>query len=622
MTLVYINDELIDLYPNVKVAQTVQSVDIGNPSFRGVSHTNAIKCPPTENNNRIFANLAFDKSVSTTHYSLFRCKVVRNGIETLNGFAYLNEFSESYSLSIFETIIDIFSFIENKTLLDINPIAVSAWDAAGIDAARLATSGALTAILNWGKSGAIFQLNFFLPCFFYNEIVKDILQSSGLVLSGDILTDTRFTDLVIPYPLNKFEYSEPVYNESVGYEDFSTNGTVSGIDFDNPFHLLFQDDPITIDPILTANFTPTEFTFPIYSNANVTIHLIYSGILWGDQTELRFLLQKFDGFTTTNIGGGLIATVPAVSGTATFSTGDTDFNIGDQIYCILIGNNSAVNTLTVDVDGGYMQVEPTSKVNRSSVMWSKLMPDTKLKDIIKDFTVRFGIVYKQYLGTLYMKTIQSIITDQQGAIDWTAKRATNKEQVINLRTSYAQVNKFTYDDLIGEENTGRGDILIENNEIINPTQDIYESVFGNSVTQYKGVYKVATIPVYNNDSTDIFEFGDEPGLRLLTLKNRISETAITFDAIARTDYRLAYFVDPLKTKDTGFQYFLDQFYPALSDSLQNNKIITRYYNLSEIDVASYDPFKMIFDNGSYFLINKIWNFIPGDLTRVDLFKVQ
>jgi len=109
--------------------------------------------------------------------------------------------------------------------------------------------------------------------------------------------------------------------------------------------------------------------------------------------------------------------------------------------------------------------------------------------------------------------------------------------------------------------------------------------------------------------------------KLLTLKARTTETAITFDGAARTDYKLGYFVDITQTKDTGFQYFVDQFYPSLESSLQQNKTITKFFNLTEVDVASYDQHKMIWDGHGYYL-PKIDKFIPGKITKVVLFKVS
>jgi hypothetical protein len=40
----------------------------------------------------------------------------------------------------------------------------------------------------------------------------------------------------------------------------------------------------------------------------------------------------------------------------------------------------------------------------------------------------------------------------------------------------------------------------------------------------------------------------------------------------------------------------------------------------ELDVATLDMLRMVFDNGSYFLINKIENYVPGQSVKVELFK--
>ncbi len=163
--------------------------------------------------------------------------------------------------------------------------------------------------------------------------------------------------------------------------------------------------------------------------------------------------------------------------------------------------------------------------------------------------------------------------------------------------------------------------LLEKNETVH-TVPIPWDYFNNSTTENTTGHLVAHLKVFNSQSVTAKDFDEEPGIRLLTLKARTNENAITFDQTPRTDYKMGYFVDGSLAKDTGWQYFLDQFYPSLQSSLQKNKMITKQFFLSEIDVAQYDPHKLVFDGHAYYIVNEIKSFIAGKSTTVELFKVS
>jgi len=294
------------------------------------------------------------------------------------------------------------------------------------------------------------------------------------------------------------------------------------------------------------------------------------------------------------------------------------FQAADKIYMEVLGSNNNLLEVTYTTVTNFTLT--TNTTIGPFIVWNKILPDISLTDLIRDFSVRFGIVFKQVGNVLHMKTLQEIITDTINAVDWTSKRVNTHKDVTSFTSEYAQVNEFLHSDLIDDPLVGRGTIDIISTALA-PIKTIFTSALGNSITGPVGVYNVATIPVYDATSTALDTFASSPGLRVLTLKARTTETAITFNAIARTDYRLAYFLDTEKAKDTGFKYFLSQFYADLGRSLQRTKMKDHYYNLSEQDVADYDPHKLIYDNGSYYIVNKIFTFVSGKVSKVNVFRI-
>jgi hypothetical protein len=224
--------------------------------------------------------------------------------------------------------------------------------------------------------------------------------------------------------------------------------------------------------------------------------------------------------------------------------------------------------------------------------------------------------------------MEDIVNDRANAVDWSGKLLQDEPE-IDFTTDYAQNNYFKYEQAeeVITPNLGIGNIDAPNTAF-KMAKTIFTSPFQNTDTIQTGDYNVAVVPVYVDDTVEIYDFENEPGLRLLTLKNRnfahnqIAEPGITFDSILRTDYKMAYFVDGVKAKDTGWQYFLNQFYVWLDRAIQKPKAIEKMFLLTEQDISDYDPFKQVFDVKGYYIVNKIHNYIAGKITKVEPFKVS
>jgi len=206
-TLIYIGDDLLDLDPSTVIAITIQAINVGDLKTRNVSYTNQFKVKATENNCRVFGYVNSEWSRSVKPYRYNDCKVIQNGVEVLpEAVCIVQKYDKgNFVLNIYESIYDIFAELEGLKIKDINPIPASAWDRFAMDAARNNTSGLISAILQWGHSQTeIFESGFFMPSFFYHTFITEILTHTGLTLSGSILTDTWFTDLVIPFPCDTY----------------------------------------------------------------------------------------------------------------------------------------------------------------------------------------------------------------------------------------------------------------------------------------------------------------------------------------------------------------------------------------------------------------------------------
>jgi hypothetical protein len=362
----------------------------------------------------------------------------------------------------------------------------------------------------------------------------------------------------------------------------------------------------------------------------------------GIRANIRITIN-FTSITFTK-GGGSTSKVEVQAkgvGVGIFGTGTpiTANTSGEFIYDFydqdLITNQTITIRIQYTKDGAFpaddvtiITVAPTTKIQiidtlnviRTNVLWYRLANKNPLKDVVKDFFVRFGIIYKIDGNTLILKTLEEICTDTASAVDWTSKRVNRKKSPIDFKTTYAQSNYFLHNDDAKDKFLGSGNLAIANTTL-QAAKDFFTSVFTN-VKRWAGIgYEVMSSPVYDSTSTGIDDVKNEAPLMIGTLKSRTNEAAITFDATPRTDYKLAYHADASQTKDSSFRYFL-KYYATLTNALQKNKVCKYEYNLNEMDIANYDPHKMIFDSGSYYLINKIDKFRSGKITAVELFKIQ
>jgi hypothetical protein len=687
-------DTVVDLYPSAEIFYTVQRVDIGSLTNRKVSFTNQFKAPWTPSNEVTFGFAKHEESPDPIIYTLRECSISNDGIDFSPSMVlYITKSDDQqFTLQIFETIFDFFMTVNDKKLSDIAPITSSGWNASDIDSARTNTDGIVSALIDWGVP--IYTARWFMPSFYYHTIIKAILEDTGYAISGNILTDARFTELVIPYAHDKFEYPESYFRQFNFYNPRMGDQAVTG---------------------LTTKVIVFGQNVSVYQHGKYFARVSIGGITWNDGNNLFLVLEKNGDIVLTEVMARNPA--PGASIEVEYETfiDDTDtFNF--YIY-------SDAPTTGVDftiVGGGgassYMKFTADGVVNKNLVNWNQLFSANTAQDFLKDFFTRFGVIPKLEDNTIVLKTLEEIIADVAGSVDWSGKLVNNKQKEINFKSDYAQVNEFSYQNFADSPDLGTGSIDIENTTLL-AKKTIYKSIFGNTNTVQYFSWNIARIPVFNGaaDEIDGFEAGREisaadsiiqddendiinligtfdvtldildvdtevilwnegggvvtliegagllimgttfdipdgfyarivwriddnpdiylypitestvfataPKLRLLTLKARTIENSITFDATPRTDYKIGYFIDETLTKDTGFQYFIDQFYTSLREALQKNKILLKQYNLVEQDVYEYDPHLMIYDGEGYYIINKLTNFKPERVTKSDLFKV-
>ena len=480
------------------MAFTYQTGGIGDIRARFVSHTNEFQVDKTENNTKIFGYADNVKTTSSIPYRRGTAKILIDGLQVLKGFAFLRESSSTFRISVFEQTIDFFSLIKDIPLTDLDfgdsPVT---WDAAYIDSVRAASSGIVSAVIQYGNIDSLLATpeigDFHLPSVYYKTVFDAIFENAGFTKSGNVLTDNKYTQLILPY----------------------------------------------------------------------------QAIEWPG----------------------------------------------------------------------------------SSFTMDQLMPDLTQDQFIRHFSMGFGAMFRESDGDIQIRQFEELINDRLNAVNWTDKRATNlPDRIVYGFSNYAQRNIFNYaNDLLS------GSIDIDN-ENLEPETTIYQSEFNattnNDFDLGNGSYLLRgdVIPIWDTPSigtggttvitdfppTQAFDNDPEPTLALVRSKYT-PEPAILFDGNSRTNYLVGYFNNTdggLPENQTTLAWdqtsslspfagigLLNLYYPSLQDRISRAKTIERYYYLTLLDIAQLDLFRLVYDDGAYYFINRIVNFVPGKVTKVELFKV-
>ena len=274
----------------------------------------------------------------------------------------------------------------------------------------------------------------------------------------------------------------------------------------------------------------------------------------------------------------------------------------------------------------------------SSINLSKfILPDVSQKALLIEWLYRTYSLIRVKDGVIELKPVYNIIKDKvTNAIDWTSKRVRHQDSLGFINSQYGQTNYL-------EDIDTESDLLIVKNDKVTPeplisnkgTFTISDTRLPEEVTVYKSILSSSQIredylganktyaPVYNAFSLDRFDFKTKPKLRVLEgfaggafAPDFYIEEVLQIGAMYTTYRYLA-----TTLRGSNWDAAILKSYSNYVESIQQTKVIERTYILSHIDISELDLFKPIYDDGSYFLIDKVSNYVQGKPTKVTLLKI-
>ena len=254
-------------------------------------------------------------------------------------------------------------------------------------------------------------------------------------------------------------------------------------------------------------------------------------------------------------------------------------------------------------------------------MSAMVLPDMKQDQFFADFLFRFAILFRQQGNVISTKPLKDIINFDVEPLDWTDKRDKSFDEDIEFDyQNYAKVNRFQ--DTSGEYASGVFEI---DNDTLEEETTVYTSPFVAPEYVTVGGIRVVRVPVFDIANSSRIEASDnwEQGIRLLYLRDPLaSDPPVRYGLGSPVnDYLVAVYDDPVSDRKIDWQYLVDNYYREFVLCLNEVKIVKRRYMLSPQDIASIDFFRLVYDDGEYFKIESVDNYVPGKPTKVTLFRV-
>lgn len=634
-TLIYIGNELVDLSPKTVVAQTLKSNDIGDLKVRYSNYTNTFKIPFTPNNHRIYEHSNNVVSSTVFPYRKQPVRIVQNGVEIVSdALHYISKSTDHYEVYIIGRLKDFFETIGEKELTDLSDHA----DMTGIDYIRgdlrSNTTGVCDAVMDQGDfyiDSGNYQLNEFntyLASMYYHTIIDRIIADAGYEKSGSIFSNAKYLNMAV---LCTGSSNTGVRYNADTFQNFRVEAT-------NETGIATNSGATIAMPFTNVILNNSGSWDGAAGRYNISHPFVPSGkLIYRLRYIITVTVSSFSSPGSFRLGVSRNGAAPILNAFVDISTPGTytiDMEaagitiqgaVGDYHEVQLIPQSGApVANITYGKLIGYITEFVAGGAN-TATFFNKLLPSgITQKEIMKHFLVSFGLLVFERGGTLIFKSLNEIIEDKANAKDWTSKRVASTPQIAYAPLRYAQNNYFRYSN--SEEvinNEGEGNLTIDNDNA--PLQqDFYDTEFSASNMVQIGDMFMMRVPVYElGVDIGLSHFQTAPGKRIYLIRDKYShEPDIEFVfGSPESDYRVAYFSDPEQEHTMRWQQFVDQEYLRIGEALQKAKVVTREYYLTELDIRQIDFMTPIFDTDSYYLINGVKDFIPGQVTKVELLKI-
>jgi hypothetical protein len=305
-----------------------------------------------------------------------------------------------------------------------------------------------------------------------------------------------------------------------------------------------------------------------------------------------------------------------------------DLNAYDSV-CVIISQSQYI-----PASNGFYLADPCTlnvslvKINENEFSFSEVMGDFMIKDLLTEVVQRFGLtMFKdKYTNHYEFLTLQEQLQSPQ-VLDWSNK-LTRKLSENYIYGSYAQRNwlRYAYNDKESSHYDGYIDVQNVN---LPPNKDVIKSkIYAPGAT--KSTYLNRQTNVYKLWDKEVDEDPAEPvkykalDKRYYFLRAEYSPKDVVLHS-PKLGQTLPWFNCWIEQYwKLPFKDIVDDYYYPLRQLLEKSLVVNAEFYLSETDVANFDFRKLIYIEqlSSYFLMNKINNYVPGKPVKCELVRVH
>jgi hypothetical protein len=615
-------------------ALTKVNNDIADISNRNVDFSQNIKIPRTSKNNKIFeltglvgisSEFPYKKNIARVIDANTGIDIVSDGIALL-----LSTDSQNYNITIYSSTINFFKAIENLTLTECNLSALNHFKTLANVKETWTNETLPYRYIISDYNGKFLTNNFNInidyqvPSASAKYLFERVFSKIGYTFEGSIFQNSEFLELYLNYP-------KPILNDGSPNLVLINSQTSSDVTYQYSFYptnsnALFTATANRLD-LHRTNFSETRARLTNANSwSNVTIpvsgqvpNLAIIEILEAGSYLIRVLTLPFKINIYDNLGA-FVETLSSINTDITFNAllnykiqivhlGDAGVNdIGIPNTFLGLGN---VNVALYYIDGYQLGFE-------------NAFIDFKVSDFIKEIMMRFALTPFEIPKTKKIKflTLNEIFQDND-VQDWSKifQRITNESYIL---PKYAQNNliKYKYND--EKEAFNDGKIVVKNTNIKEEIV-LFQSLFFSPNKEFSKETNRNVFPIWEKKIKDNNTI-EYKGLdnRFYFLKSTKNNSTITIGSDINNNNLSAEYYFQDNYFRCKWSELLNVWYKDINKILDFTKIITAEIYFTPFSFSQVKMEKRIFIKqlGSYFLINKILNFTPQKLTKVELIKVD
>lgn len=623
MTEIWLNDERLDLYDDVKIRHTFQVNEVGDVKDRQASFTNSFAVPKTANNIRIMQGLGLPSDTSRIPYTKPKVQVKLGGFDLVaKGWAHITEVSEEYRMSVYSGIVNFFKAISNKTLRELSESSgnwMSVFDhGKNIDEVVNSQNNEYYRYLIADFGGkTLFKnkinIDYLIPFVRCKYIFDKIHESVGFTYTGSIGANIRFRNLWMSYPKFSDVYAESkdVFtgnsNRFVAYSsypDFSPlpRSAYYFIDFADGYRV--ENAEVTPYGKLTI-YKKEEGWITVKEAGRYKIS-VEGSIKKPSSMSYEFkysVNQKGRKANEAHKAGEVI--IKASGNSEINFQKSVMLNAGDSIAFTLFASYRNEITAVLDCE---LSIKVT-KVPDENIDVTEAIGDMKATDFIKEIYNRFGLTAypDEFSENLHYVSVSERMNPHR-VIDWTKKYITRKSETF-VYDDYAQRNIFAYKYTEEGNSHYDGSISVDNLNLPE-SKTAYQSFSFAAENYLSGLSALPVLKMYNqeikenNDGTTKIEYKGASG-RYFFVESQ-SYQGVT-DLISETTNETRTNVVLNSAKFIGYQEIVNTYYPEMRRVIDTSRIHTIELDLHTVDVLNLDLYAAYYfeQEQQYYFINRL-----------------